>query len=314
MQEKESRREKIGKVSIRDRLSKVTTADFATIPDDFGWFEEIEKIIPNILAGKNLKQLATRIVEARKQAKPVILMMGAHVVKCGLGGLIAHLIRRDLVTAVAMNGACAIHDIEIALWGKTSEDVETSLKRGEFGMTAETAAFFAEAAELASRDEIGLGEALIATLEKRKPANPNVSILASAGAKHMCLTVHVAIGTDVVHQHTIIDGASLGSATMRDFWKFGEIVANLDGGVVLNLGSAVIMPEVFLKAMAMARSKGIDLGPFTTANFDMYDLYRPRKNVVERPRLLGATTYSFLAHHEIILPLLFAAILAKARP
>ncbi len=300
------------KISIGDRPSKVFVDSFASLPTNFGWYEGLSNMIPDILAGKDLKQIADEIVKARRADRHVVLMMGAHVVKCGLGGLIAHLVNERVVTAIAMNGACAIHDVEIALWGRTSEDVESSLKSGEFGMTAETSAFFAEAARSAHRERVGFGRAVIKMLAERKPPNGKVSIIASAGNNDIPLTIHVAIGTDVIHQHDLVDGAALGFATMRDFWIFADIVGNLKGGVLLNIGSAVIMPEVFLKALAIARARGIDLAPFTTANFDMYRLYRPLKNIVERPRLLGATTYNFIAHHEIILPILFAAILAKA--
>ncbi len=311
MVSKNSDRAQPRRISIRERTSKVSKADFASMPDSFGWFDSFRKMIPDILAGRDLNELADSIVEAHRGGRCVAFMMGAHVVKCGLGGLIGELIRRGIVTAIAMNGACAIHDVEIALWGKTSEDVETALGEGTFGMTSETVTFFVDALSLAARDAIGMGEATLRTLAHCDPPNRHLSVLSAAYEAKVPTTIHVAIGTDTVHQHESIDGAKLGMATMKDFRLFCDIVSNLNNGVILNLGSAVIMPEVFLKALATARGRGISVGDFTAANFDMYSLYRPTKNIVERPRLLGAITYNFLSHHEIILPFLFAAIMAK---
>jgi hypothetical protein len=258
-----------------------------------------------------MRLLASRVVIAAREGKPVILMMGAHAVKCGLGGLIAHMIAKKVVTGVAMNGACAIHDIELAVWGRTSEDVGEGLRSGEFGTTRETAEFFARAAGRCLSSEQGIGEALQAELDAAKPSNRGVSIIGACSDAGAILTVHVAPGTDVVHQHKEADGKAIGYGTMKDFRTFSETIAGLDGGVVINIGSAVIMPEVFLKALAMARSRGLDLGDFTTANFDMYSMYRPQVNVLERPRLIGGTTFGFLGHHEVLLPVFFASILSR---
>jgi hypothetical protein len=241
-------------------------------------------------------------------------MMGAHVVKCGLGLLVGELLRRDIVTAVAMNGACAIHDVEIAMWGRTSEDVEEGLQTGDFGMAAETARFFSDAAGRSLEEDLGLGRALGLELLKRCAPHKNVSIIATAQLLDRLVTVHVALGTDIVHQHDEADGKAIGHGTMKDFRSFASLIAGLNGGVVLNIGSAVIMPEVFLKAVAMARNKGVDLGHFTSANFDMFALYRPTMNMVERPKVLGGTTFSFLGHHEILLPVFFASLLSRQKP
>ncbi len=299
------------RISMDTRRSKVDVEDFASVPEDFAWFAGLEKMIPRILAGRDLMELASRLVRAAQANRPVILMMGAHLVKCGLGTLIAELIRRGVVSGIAMNGACAIHDVELALWGRTSEDVGAGLQTGEFGMTGETAGFFARAAKRCIDHDLGMGDALMAELGDANPTHRDRSVLSACSDAGIDLTVHIAVGTDVVHQHEEADGSAIGFGTMKDFRRFADRIAGLNGGVVLNLGSAVIMPEIFLKAVAMARSRGIDLGDFTAANFDMYSLYRPRVNLVERPRLIGGTTYSFLGHHELLIPVFVASILCR---
>jgi hypothetical protein len=301
------------RISIEGRPSKVEVGDFASLPPDFSWYAHLASMIPGILRGRDLEELSRRVAGAAGQGKPVILMMGAHVVKCGISGIICDLIRKRIVTGVAVNGAFAIHDLEIALWGKTSEDVGAGLEQGSFGMTEETASHFNTASGLCLEQDLGLGEALGVHLAAQDPPNSMVSVIATAHRVGIPMTVHVALGTDVVHQHAEADGRALGHGSMKDFRRFAAAVARLDGGVVLNMGSAVIMPEVFLKAVAMARNAGADLGDFTTANFDMFSLYRPAVNVVERPRLIGGTTYSFIGHHEILLPVFFASILAELR-
>ena len=299
------------KVSIETRGSKVSISGFASLPEDFAWVADLERMIPSILAGRDILELSSRVVRAAEEGRPIIHMMGAHVVKCGLGPLIGELVRRGIVTGVAMNGACAIHDIELAMWGKTSEDVGEGLRSGEFGMTEETAGFFARAAKRCVDRELGMGGAIIGELADAEPLHGEVSVLAACSEKGIRPTVHIAVGTDVIHQHAEADGKAIGFGTMKDFRHFAGLIAGLNGGVVLNLGSAVIMPEVFLKALAMARSRDIDLGDFTAANFDMYSLYRPRVNVVERPRLIGGTTYSFLGHHELLIPVFVASVLCR---
>jgi hypothetical protein len=296
---------------MNTRKSKVEIEDFAGMPTEFTWFAGLERMLPRILAGRDMRLLAARVVSAAREGKPVILMMGAHAVKCGLGGLIAHMIAKRVVTGVAMNGACAIHDVELAIWGRTSENVGEGLQSGEFGTTRETSEFFARAAGRCLEFNQGMGEALQTELNAAKPGNRGVSIIGACSDAGAMLTVHIAPGTDVVHQHEAADGKAIGYGTMMDFRTFSEAIAGLDGGVVINIGSAVVMPEVFLKALAMARSRGMNLGDFTTANFDMYSMYRPQVNVLERPRLIGATTFGFLGHHEILLPVFFASILSE---
>jgi deoxyhypusine synthase len=299
------------KESIDARTSKVHLGDFAQIPRDFSWFAELRKMIPNILRGRDLEELSQAIASAHRESKPVIWMMGAHVLKCGLGGLVCHLVREGIVTGLATNGAGAIHDLEIAMWGKTSEDVGEGLRTGMFGTTAETARLFNGAARTCLEAHTGLGKGLGQTLLDRKAPNQEVSVLATASRAGIPITVHVAIGTDVVHEHDDADGQAIGYASMEDFRTFTSMILDLRGGVVLNVGSAVIMPEVFLKALAIARNRGADLGAFTTANFDMFALYRALTNVVERPRLIGATTYNFIGNHEITLPVLIASVLSR---
>jgi hypothetical protein len=297
------------RVSIDSRKSKVDIARLAKMPPAFGWYEHLDEMIPDLLAGGDLRRLASRVVAAVKDGRPVIAMMGAHVVKCGLGGLVSDMIRRGVVTALAVNGAFAIHDVELALWGRTSEDVGEGLRSGAFGMTRETADFFARAARRCLGD-VGMGAAIAAELAAAGPRYGHVSVINACREHKVPLSVHVALGTDVVHQHDEADGRAIGHGTMLDFRAFAALIANLRAGVVLNIGSAVIMPEIFLKALAMARNRGVDLGRFTAANFDMYSMYRPRQNLVERPRLIGATTFNFLGHHEILLPVFFASILS----
>jgi len=298
-------------ISMANRKSKVTVDDFAGLPADFAWFENLKQMIPAILKGSELADLSLRIARARDEGRPLVLMIGAHVVKCGFGRIIGDLIRREVVTGIAMNGACAIHDVEIAMWGKTSEDVEEGLKRGDFGMACETPEFFDSASARCLDGDTGLGEALGCELADRGAPNADASILAAAASSGASITVHVAIGTDIVHQHDGADGRAIGQGSLKDFRKFASVIAGLNGGVVLNIGSAVVLPEVFLKALAMARSRGADLGGFTTANFDMYSHYRPSVSVVRRPRALGGTTFEFLGHHELLLPVLFASVLAE---
>lgn len=304
--------EALNKISIQKRKSKVGVEDFANIPHDLTWLENLELMIPNILAGKDLKDLSKRVIEARNADRPVIIMMGAHPVKCGLSRLINTAIDKGLITAIAMNGACAIHDVEIGLWGKTSEDVEASLASGGFGVTQETISFFNRAIKEAYVNRIGLGEAVCRSIGAVSPPFQELSILANAHKSGLTVTIHVAIGTDIIHQHPEADGEQIGYATMKDFRIFAKSISELNGGVVLNIGSAVIMPEVFLKAMAIARNRNIDLGDFTTANFDMFQMYRPTKNVVDRPRLLGARSFNFIGQHEILLPVFFGLLLYRS--
>jgi hypothetical protein len=301
------------KTSIHERHSKVEVSQFPAVPDDFSWYGPYEALLPRILKGNDLRALTEGVAAARAAGKPVILMVGAHVVKCGLGPLIGSLVEKGAVTGLAMNGACAIHDVEIAMWGKTSEDVAANLEDGTFGMSGETAAFMNDAARRSLEEKTGLGEAILSGLAAADPPYADASLLAACHRAGVGVTVHVAIGTDIVHEHPEADGRAIGHGTMHDFRRFSEWIAAIDGGVIINIGSAVIMPEVFLKALAVARNKEAKLGEFITANFDMHSHYRPLTNVVRRPETAGGTGYNFIGHHEILLPILVAGITSKLR-
>lgn len=298
-------------ISIKGRKSKVSPADFAEPYDPLSQpFRDFMDSLPSILAADNLRAVAKDIVIARRKKKPVILMMGAHVVKVGLTPLIVDLVKRKIVTAVAMNSASAIHDVETAMWGKTSEDVAVSILDGHFGMSKETGEFINNALSLAYyNSDAGYAETLGRALVEASAPHRSVSLLATCYSADVPITVHAAIGTDIVHQQPTMDGAATGELSYRDFKVFCNVVSGLkNGGVVLNVGSAVIMPEVFLKALTVARNLGAGVRGFTTANFDMIRHYRPLMNVVQRPTQKYGRGYDFAGHHEIMIPLLAAIV------
>lgn len=294
--------------SLLERPSKVTIKDFAHPYKENSSFGNWLASLPNILAIKELKALAQAIVDARQKQRAVIVGLGGHVIKCGLAPILIDLIERGFITGVAINGSAAIHDFEIATVGFTSEDVDASLGKGDFGMAEETGAFVNLAAEFATQKQIGLGEALGAKLQD--PPNANLSLISATYKQNIPLTVHLAIGTDIVHIHKLANGASLGAATHYDFRLFcSEVIELTDGGVYLNLGSAVLMPEVFLKAVTVVRNLGLPLKDFTTANLDFIQHYRPLTNVVKRPVAGVGRGYSLTGHHEILIPLLAATVI-----
>jgi len=298
--------------SVVKRPSKVNLGHFARPVPGGASFAEFWGSLPRLLASEDLHALAKAIVQARKLGKPVIAMMGAHVVKCGLSPVLVDLMERKAITALAMNGAVAVHDCEMALFGATSEDVSKGLRNGSFGMARETGEFFNRAVSEASRRKAGLGETLGKNLLLARATHRSLSLLAAASRLGIPATVHVAIGTDIVHQHPSADGAAIGRASFEDFLRFTGEVAHLGpGGVVLNLGSAVIMPEVFLKALTVARNLGHKARGFTTADFDMIRQYRPGVNVVQRPVEGGGVGYALTGHHEIMIPLLAAGVKAE---
>jgi len=297
--------------SIWLRKSKVTVDDFSPCFVPSISCGEIHKLFPDILAGRDFKRLVDAIVGARKRRRPVIFMIGGHVIKTGVSPLLIQLVKENVVTAVAMTGSAAIHDIEIAMWGKTSEEVEEALRKGVFGMTAETAHFMNRAVAAGFERSQGMGFALGKALHEAGAPFIEKSLTGSCYRKGVPLTVHVAIGTDVVHQHPDASGEAIGETSMRDFRLFISLVERLRGGVVINMGSAVILPEVFLKAVASVRNKGTRFWPFTAANIDMIQHYRPLKNVVERPTKIGKNSVgiTLTGHHEIMIPLLTASVL-----
>ncbi len=298
-------------ISIKDRKSKVTPNDFA-IPLDAqkASFKDFADSLPRILIGNELRDVVNDIVRARAKKKPVILMMGAHVIKVGLSPVIVDLLKRGVITHVAMNSAASIHDVETAMWGHTSEDVAANLMDGTFGMSKETGDFINLALVKGMKETTdGYGETLAKNILANNGRNRNVSILANCYDLGIPVTVHAAIGTDIVHQQATMDGAATGELSFRDFKVFVNSVKDLiNGGVVLNFGSAVIMPEVFLKALTVARNLGYKAKGFSTANFDMIRQYRPQMNVVERPTQKHGRGYNFTGHHELMFPLLAAMI------
>lgn len=304
---------KVKTYSIRKRYSKVKLSYFSKIPRKNIKFADFYKNLPDILASKNLKLVVDAVVNAHRKKKPVIFMMGGHVIKCGLSPVVIELMKRKIVTAIAMNGAASIHDFEIGMFGKTSEDVAGALKDGSFGMAEETGSLMNKTIKEGNNPaggRLGMGEALGEVISHGKYTK--YSILAAGFKLRIPVTVHVAIGTDIIHQHPLADGASLGETSFKDFLIFSNVVSMMgNGGVVFNLGSAVVMPEVFLKALTISRNLGSNVKNFTSVNFDMIQHYRPNVNVLDRPTLSGGNKYAITGHHEIMIPLLAQAIMDR---
>jgi hypothetical protein len=294
--------------SLKDRPSKVSQRDFGKAWSKGGSFKEFLERLPNILAGQNLKEVAAAWVRAYQAGRPVLLGMGAHPLKVGLSPILIDLLKRDLLTGVAGNGAVIIHDAEIAMVGRTSEDVDQVLGSGQFGMARETAEFLNEATAWGAREGLGLGEAVARRLQQSDFPYKHLSLLAAAAALEVPVTIHVAVGADIIHLHPSLPPAALGETTHRDFRLFAAQVSRLAGGLYLNLGSAVILPEVFLKALTLARNLGHRVEPLTTVNLDFIQHYRPLTNVVRRPTAGAGQGYALTGHHEILLPLLAALV------
>ena len=299
---------------LSQRRNKVRVADFARVCGPQGTVGDFIDGLPHILAGEDFRAVVQAVVTAVRTAKPVVWGMGAHVIKCGLNPWLIELMQRGVISALAMNGAGPIHDFEIALVGETSEDVASGLVDGTFGMVSETGQWMAAALE---RDEVragqmGMGEALGRQLVELQPPYLSSSVLATAFQLGIPVTVHVALGTDIIHMRDNQAGALLGQASFTDFRLFSALVARLSGGgVYLNIGSAVILPEVFLKAFTIAQNMGADLKEFVTVNLDMQQHYRPRQNVVGRPAEVGGRGYALTGQHELLIPLLSWAVLAR---
>ncbi len=293
-------------VSARKRRSIVDLDMFATPVAPGAGFRAFYRSLPNVLKAADLRALAQKTAAAHRAGRGVVWAMGGHVVKVGCAPLLGDLMKRGLVTSVVFNGAAAIHDYEIALMGKTSEDVGPGVRTGTFGMAEETGSFFARAAELGK--DVGLGEALKTLFAKDRLPYKKHSVIGAAQRHGVPLTVHVAIGTDIVHMHPDCDGAALGAATHYDFRVFAALCKTLHHGVFLNWGSAVIVPEVFVKAVTLQNNLRKSPLLITTANFDQLRHYRPRVNVVERPAKKG---YDFAGHHEIMMPLFRLALLEE---
>lgn len=298
---------KIKTYPISKRKSKVTVSQFGSPCQPNVAMGEFFSSLPDILAGNDFKAVVSSIVTARKEKKLVMFMLGAHVIKCGLSPILIDLLKRGIVGGFAINGGCSIHDFEIAMWGKTSEDVEAGLSDGTFGMADETGRLMNEAYEEGADQGLGMGEALGRKLLSLNAPHRDLSILAVCADLKAPITVHVCLGADIVHQHPTANGAAIGESTYYDFKKFTSLVAGLEGGVICNFGSSVVLPEVFLKALTIARNLGHPAKNFTAANFDMTEQYRPRVNVVLRPTG-GVGGYSITGRHEIMIPLLAAAV------
>jgi hypothetical protein len=296
--------------SVESRPSKVEIGDFArpVTPD----MARILDALPAILAGNTLRDAVRAVARAAAAERPVLAMIGGHVIKTGCAPLLIQLMQRKIVGAVAMNGAAAIHDYEAARFGRTSEDVEAALGAGSFGMAAETSREMNEITRTAAGEEAGMGEALGRALRKGEAPHREVSILAEAHRLGIPVTVHVALGTDILHQHGTADGAAIGDTSLRDFRILVAVLEDFCGGVALNFGSAVILPEVFLKAFSVAANLDADLSGITTVNFDFIRHYRPRVNVVERPTAGGrGKGFEITGHHEILIPLFTAGVLRE---
>jgi hypothetical protein len=305
---------------LASRKSKVSVGEFAKPNAAKTSFTKFLDSLPYILAAEDLRQLLGAIHRARKQRRAILWGLGGHVIKVGLGPILIDLMKRGFVSGIAMNGAALIHDFEIALAANTSEDVEASLGAGQFGMAEETGLYLNEIAKLSQRIRIGYGEAAGQFLSSGiiPVKHAKSSVLCAAYEHRIPVTVHLAIGTDISHMHRAVDGAALGFATHLDFRLFCACVEQMHpGGVYLNWGSAVLLPEVFLKAVTVVRNLGIPLRPITTANFDFIQHYRPLQNVVKRPTASGHSRrgpeshgYAITGHHELLLPLVGAALAA----
>ncbi|MGA1843513.1 MAG: hypothetical protein ACMUIS_03015 [bacterium] len=300
---------KIRTTSIRERKSRVRIEDFSRPLDPGLRIAPFFDHLPNILAGKTLRGIISAVARAHAEKRGIIWAMGAHVIKCGLSPILIDLMERGLITTLALNGAGLIHDFEIALFGETSEDVEEGLNKGEFGMAAETGELLNKAINTGVEAGSGIGEGVGRWLAEHGPQFRAYSLVARAYDMGIPVTVHVAIGTDIIHMHPSADGARIGEGSMRDFHRLVASIQTLDaGGIYFNIGSAVILPEVFLKAVSMIVSGGVPLNDYVTVNMDFIRHYRPLQNVVKRPVAGRGRGYSLIGHHELLIPLVAAGI------
>jgi len=297
--------------SLKERHSKVSHGAFGQAWAKGGGFREFLDRLPDLLAGRTLKKVVDAWVQARRGGRLAILGMGAHPIKVGLNPILIDLLRRRLLSAVAMNGACIIHDAELAMAGMTSEDVDQDLGCGRFGMARETGEFLNEAIAWGAGQGLGLGEAVGRRLRESQFPYKHLSLLGAAAQLEIPVTVHVAVGADIIHMHPSVKPEALGAATHLDFRLLAALVAQLQEGVFINLGSAVIIPEVFLKALTLARNLGHPVAPLTTVNLDFIQHYRPLTNVVRRPTQGAGQGYALTGHHELLFPLLAAAVVEE---
>ena len=295
------------------RRNKARTEDFARPLGAVTGISTFVDALPNILAAADFKAVIGALIEARSTGGGIVWGLGAHVIKTGLGPVLIELMERGFVSALATNGAAVIHDVEIALIGATSEDVDASLGPGRFGMAEETGRVLNEAITAGVEDGLGIGQSVCRWLMSVPRPHAGSSIFATAARLDIPITVHVAIGTDIIHMHAAASGAALGEGSLRDFRYLVTNVSRLERGVYLNCGSAVVLPEVFLKAIALARNRGVTFSNLTTVNLDFMRMYRPLTNVVARPTATSGKGYALVGHHEIMIPLLAAALIDHDR-
>ena len=296
---------------LTSRPSKARAEDFAQPYRKGSGMDAFVTSLPHLLAGADFRAVVDAILTAHARGAPIIWGLGAHVIKTGLSPVVVDLLERGVVSAVALNGAGIVHDFELALGGATSEDVDDALGPGRFGMAEETGTLLNQAINEGVGDGLGLGQAVGRFLLARRTPFERLSLVAAAARLGVPVTVHVAIGTDVIHMHPAASGAALGEGSLRDFRYFVSSVARLEGGVYLNCGSAVVLPEVFLKAVALARNRGHALAGLTTVSLDFIRHYRPQTNVVLRPTQGTGRGYSLVGHHELMIPLLAAALVER---
>jgi hypothetical protein len=302
---------KVRTYPVTKRFSKVQTSLLGKKIAKGASFRSFIRGLPDILAAQNLKLIAGKIADCHRKNRTVLLGMGAHPIKVGLSPLVIDFMERGIIDAIALNGAGVIHDFELAFMGETSEDVAASLQTGSFGMGEETGAFINQAISDGSTKNLGVGTAVGRAIIRTRLPHRKLSILATAARLGIPVTCHIAIGTDIIHMHPKVDGKALGDGSLRDFRTLTSVVATLGGGVYLNFGSAVVLPEVFLKAVSLARNLGHPVENLTTVNLDFLQHYRPLTNVVNRPTLHSGKGYHLTGHMEIMVPLLFAAILEE---
>lgn len=303
--------EEVNTYPLASRPSKISLNDFASAIDEHSSLTDFLISLPNVLAVQSLRELSARIRYAKQAGKPIIWGLGGHVIKVGLAPVLINLMKRGFVSAVATNGSVLVHDAEIAMVGSTSEDVDATLGEGAFGAADETGQLLNNSAREGLRDGIGLGEALGRALVGLNPKHRDCSLLCAAYDSRIPFTAHVTVGSDIAHFHPSADGAALGATSHTDFRLLGELVRRMNGGgVYLNVGSAVVLPEIFLKCVTLVRNLGHELTDITTANFDFIQSYRPLTNVVRRPTAGGAGRgYSITGHHELSIPLLAAELI-----
>ncbi len=297
--------------SLKSRKSKVDRADFARTWKTGGTLEDFIDRLPDILGANDLKAVVSAIATSRKTDKRVVMAMGAHVIKVGLNPVVIDMMERGIITAIALNGAGIIHDLELAMVGRTSEEVLEGLEQGAFGMARDSADFLNQTISGTEKEGLGLGAAVGRAIIKKQLPFAGESIFAAAYRLNVPATVHVAIGTDIIHIHPEFEPGAVGRASHLDFRLFASVIAGLEEGVYLNVGSAVILPEVFLKALTLVRNMGHKVEKFTTVNMDFIRHYRPTTNVITRPVSMGGKGYTLLGHHEIMFPLLAAAVIEK---